>query len=118
MLLKLTELGEVVARRTLSLANGEQIVVRIGLPFAPTEYNGNYCCPYQIQGIGDEAIRYGAGVDSLQALYLALISISTDLYTSNEGRSGQITWEGEGELGLPFADAISDLVPNRRPFRT
>jgi hypothetical protein len=75
----------------------------------------NFCCPYRIEGLGDSEILRGiGGADSLQALYLAMMTISTDLYTSDEGRAGRISWEGDGNLGLPFHETIADLVPQRK----
>src|SRR6185503_9048412 len=113
MQLELTSLGLVIASRTLSSASNGRITIRIGQPYTPPDYGNNFCCPYQIDGVGDGKIRYGSGVDSLQSLFIALINISTDLYTSDEAQAGQITWEGERDLGLPFAEAIRDFVPRR-----
>src|SRR6185312_15567490 len=110
MLLKVIDLGTVVATRKLTLGEKGEIVIRIGQPFVPPNYGGNFCCPYQIEGVGDGAIRYGSGIDSLQALYIALINISTDLYSSVEAQAGMITWEGDRRLGLPFAEGSKDFV--------
>ncbi len=111
MLLSITDLGHVIARRTLSIPDKGPVHVRIGQPFVPDDYGGNYCCPYQVEGIGDGKIRYGSGIDSLQALYMALISLSTDLYTSPEQQLAGIFWEESRDLGLPVAEAVKDLVP-------
>jgi hypothetical protein len=116
MMLELNELGHVIVSRTLSFGDKATIIIRIGQPFIPPDYGSNFCCPYQLEGIGDGKIRYGSGIDGLQALYIALINISTDLYTSEEAQAGQITWEGERDLGLPFAEAIKDFVPKRHGF--
>jgi hypothetical protein len=113
---ELTELGLVIASRKLSFDRGREITIRIGQPFVPSDYGGNFCCPYQIVGLGDEKIRHGSGIDSLQSLYLALINISTDLYTSDEAQAGQIMWQGERDLGLPYLEAIKEFVPKRDGF--
>lgn len=110
-------LGPIIAERTLSLANNRLISIRIGQPFIPQNSGGNFCCPFHIDGIGDGEIWYGWGVDSLQALYMALLDISSKLYTSDEAQAGQITWEGERELGLPVHEVIKDLVPKRESPR-
>jgi hypothetical protein len=108
------EIGPVFATRTLLLDGKDEIQITIGQPVSPPDWNGNFRCTYRIQGLGDrEIIRGIGGVDSLQALYLAMMTISVDLYTSDEGRAGRITWESDRELGLPFSDVIADLVPKR-----
>lgn len=113
MFLDITDIGEVIASRSLSLGERDEITIHIGRPFAPPDYGGNFCCPYQIRGIGDEKIRYGSGVDSLQALYLAMINISTDLYPTKEARDGRIRWQGDRDLGLPVAETIRDFLQDR-----
>jgi len=115
MFLNLKELGVLIASRSLSFADRDDITILIGQPFIPPDYGGNFCCPYQIKGIGDEKIRYGSGIDSLQALYIALINISTDLYPTEEARAGKVTWQGERDLGLPMADAIRDFLRDQTP---
>jgi hypothetical protein len=115
MFLKIADLGQIIASRTLSFADGGEITIRVGQPFMPPNYGGNFCCPYQIDGIGDGKIRYGSGVDSLQALYIALINISTDLYPSEEAKAGKITWQGERDLGLPMAEAIKEFLREQGP---
>jgi hypothetical protein len=115
--MEIPELGHIIARRTLSLDGANEILITIGRPESPPDWNGNFRCTYRIEGLGDEVIIRGiGGTDSLQALYLAMMTISADLYTSDGGRAGRITWEGEGELGLPFSDVIADLVPKRSPL--
>jgi hypothetical protein len=62
-----TTLGDVIAVRRLELAQDPviRIEVKIGRPVSDGE--GCYC-PYQIVGIGNEKVRYAAGVDSVQVL--------------------------------------------------
>jgi hypothetical protein len=69
------ELGEVIAKRRLSVTGQPALEIWVVLgtpgPF-PDAPDGDHYCPYQIKGIGDEELRYAGGVDSLQALELAL----------------------------------------------
>ena len=109
MLLKIIDLGTIVATRKLTLGEKGEIAIRIGQPFVPPNYGGNFCCPYQIEGLGDGAIRYGSGVDSLQALHIALINIGAELHGSVEAQAGMISWNGDRRLGLPFAQGDKDI---------
>src|SRR5256885_1507139 len=73
--LKLDSVGDLIAARTLVLhqdngANSE-INVLLGKPRQLPDHQ-DYFCPYQIKGAGDEKVRYSCGVDSFQALHLAL----------------------------------------------
>lgn len=40
---------------------------------------GSFRCRYQIVGIGDEKIRFGTGVDRIQALQITFSMIGSDL---------------------------------------
>lgn len=59
-------------------------------------------CPYRIYGIGTEKLYYGYGVDTVQAITLTLLAISTQLYTSDAYRDGDLTWLDSRDLGLPM----------------
>lgn len=106
-----------IGRRSLRLGTDREVIVEIGRPY-PWEYgNGDFKCEYEISGLGNGKASYAIGVDGIQALYLALQSIGTDLYTSEESNRGDLRWEGgmiAGDLGFPVPDAISDLRPMGR----
>jgi hypothetical protein len=61
--------------------------------------------------LGEAKIQFAYGVDSMQALLLAMQGIATDLYTSEAAKSGQLEWLGQHNFGLPVADSIAYLVP-------
>ncbi len=110
-MLDLEDVGDVIATRDLEISDGSTVQVVIGQP--QSFPNGqDFFCPYQITGIGNEKIRHAGGVDSLQALLLALQMISAELYTSDESRAGTLTWLGRRNFGIPVAPPIEDLVPN------
>ncbi len=101
------DISDVVARRLLILG-GEpprNVVVLVGKP-KPLPNSEDCYCAYQIIGIGDEKVRYAAGIDSVQALQLTLRAVGAHLYLSAEGRSGTLKWEdgGSGDLGFPRPD--------------
>jgi hypothetical protein len=65
----------------------------------------NYYCPFQIVALGDEEIRYAAGVDAIQALQLVMSMIGAILRYRSEQVAGNVRWEAgarEGDFGFPF----------------
>ena len=116
--MKLENLGIVIATRELILDRSERVTVLVGKPqlFA----NGvDWYCPYQTLGIGSGGVRYGAGVDEIQALVLALSMVGAELYCSEEYREGRLMWDcgRDGDLGFPVSDNIRDLLPDgRQPY--
>lgn len=111
--MKLTSIGPVMARRDLTLTEKGVVSVIVGKPESFPDGNGYYC-PYQILGMGDEAVRYAGGEDTVQALILTLKKIGTVLYTSSEAKAGLLSWEAgpaPGDLGFPVPDSIRDLAP-------
>ena len=98
----------------------ETVIVRI---FAPVLRVGvgreppSHTCDYEIVGLGRPRAGKVEGVDSLQALVLALNTVAAELYCSAEYREGRLRWFGDLNLGLPVEGALRDLVPPpRRPF--
>jgi len=113
-MMKLKNVGEIVATRELCLSGSEKkVIVMIGKPQLFSD-SINYYCPYQITGLEKGKVSYAGGIDAIQAFLLALKKIGTDLYTSNEAISGTLFWEGgeKGNLGFPVPDSISDLAPD------
>src|SRR5260370_15024306 len=111
--MKLESIGEVIAIRTLSLANdpSRKVVVMMGKPQPlPDALGDDHYCPYQISGAGTERIFYGAGVDAFQALELGLKMIGVDLAVLNRKLDGQLRWDRaeQGDLGFPLPDALRE----------
>jgi hypothetical protein len=65
--------------------------------------NGDWVCPHQITGIGDESVQATYGVDSLQALLLSVYAVRIKLAESGS----TLDWLGMPELGLTVAPALS-----------
>ncbi len=102
----------IIASRMLDLAGSSGSPVQVSI-LQPEPDGNDYRCEFQIVGLGEKTINsYGMGVDSTQALVLTLQQIGTRLYTSNEGKAGQLSWLGMKNLGFPVPDNIVDLVPN------
>jgi len=109
--MKLDSVGQVLARRILDSRDGRAVEVVMGIPQRFPDGHDDYFCAFQVIGMGDERIRYGAGVDPFQAVWLTLQMIGGFLYTSAEAKGGTLTWLGQANLGFPVSESISDLVP-------
>jgi hypothetical protein len=93
---KFDNVGVVIASRKLALDGEDKVTVLIGKPEkCPDE--DDYYCPYQIVGVGSARVRLAIGVDTTQALQLALKMIGADLHASG----AKLTWLDEAELGFP-----------------
>lgn len=104
------KLGTVIARRLFDCGDNN-VILEIGAPYPMDGDGPDHWCPYRLNGLGDGKVRRAGGVDSMQALYLAMQAASADLYAANAGRDDKITWLGQRNLGLPFLKAVADLVP-------
>lgn len=52
----------------------------------------DFFCPFQVNGLRDDRVRYAGGVDALQALILALKMLSVYVETLDEVRRGEVLW--------------------------
>src|SRR5688572_6376949 len=102
------DLGEVVAERRIEgvAPDGSpfEVVIRFGAPRPdPLSSNGDWQCPHQITGLGDDSVGAAYGVDSLQALLLSVYAVRVKLAESG----GTLDWLGMPELGLTVAPVLS-----------
>ena len=89
--MKIIDVGTVVATRELNLSVDETVAVLVGKPEKSPDAEDDYCW-YQLIGLGNERVRRAGGVGAVQALELALKMIGTDLYTSKESQTGELSW--------------------------
>ena len=102
----------VIAELSLDLAEErEKVAVRL---FAPErlEEGPGWKCRFEI----GEPIKYGRyifGESSLQALVLAVKILSSELYGSDEYKTGVLGIDGEfrGYLGIPAPNVFLDKAP-------
>ncbi|MEJ7623685.1 MAG: hypothetical protein WKF34_06800 [Pyrinomonadaceae bacterium] len=101
------KIGEVIASRSLTIKNADgktsEFVVLIGKPCL-TEGSSNFYAPYQFRGIGKENVKYAAGVDTVQAIQLAMVMIGAELDAINSKTGNNIRWEcrdESGDFGFP-----------------
>lgn len=90
-------IGVVIATRDLKLGDNTVTVI-LGRPEKFPE-GVDYYCPFQIQGMGSDKIRYAGGVDAIQALMLCLKMIGAVLYTTKAVKEGKLTWEAGSDVG-------------------
>lgn len=96
-------LGEVVADRRLDWTGdteSEGVMVRIGKPVRNPDPEGDWLCPIQIAGLGDDTVRAAFGVDAVQALILALQMIHIDLQAGQRRTGRTLQWLEQSDLGL------------------
>lgn len=96
--------GEVIATRLLELAGDPvaEVLVKIGKP-ERSEHN-DFCCRVQVTGLGDERVHGIFGVDSVQALELAMRFLGSELQHLNTQYKGQLRWGDAptGWFGFPI----------------
>jgi len=101
----------IIANRSLKVRQGQNdtdVAVRI---FAPQLSQGSWSCNYEIDW--PEGTRKGAahGLDSVQALLLALKMIGAEIYTSDYHKAKNLVWEEPGQgYGFPVSQNIRDLL--------
>lgn len=110
---KLKDVGVVIVSRELMLDGQKKVQVLIGKP-RPFPNGDDWYCPHQTVGRGSGKVRYGAGVDAIQALIHALSMIGAELYCSDEYRDDRLIWDcgRNGNLGFPVTDNIRDVLPD------
>ena len=111
------ELGEVIAKRRLRVTGRPDldVWVVVGKPRPlPDGPDGDCYCPYQVTGIGDEKVRYAVGIDSIQALELAIHILPTELDRLRKGHPG-LRWEDAAEGAYGFSKAVSAFAGGDTP---
>jgi hypothetical protein len=97
---KIRDIGPVIAERHLDgVEDGKpcKVVVRLGKPF-PNPDDDSWCCPYSIRTEKSERVFFGAGVDSLQSLRMAISMAGAELTTLFSHLA--LKWADEDDLGF------------------
>ncbi|MCI2418412.1 hypothetical protein MOQ72_13320 [Saccharopolyspora sp. K220] len=109
------ELGETVAERQLDAVaeDGRRapVVVKIGKPLPDPLPGGDWYCPRQILGLGDETVEATFGVDSLQAFLLCVYTLRLKLSQRAQDASVQLDWLGLPDLGLKVDPEVQKVLP-------
>jgi hypothetical protein len=77
-----------------------QICAPLPRYFVEADDNDWYCA-FQVVGLGDDTVRAAFGVDSIQALYSALMIIGALIEATPPGKSGELDWRIMPNLGFP-----------------
>jgi hypothetical protein len=93
--------GGAFVERTFS-RSGQTIICRFSQPVSDGQ---DFRCGYSLEGAGVSISSGAWGVDSVQALLLAMQKAHLDLLSSNTGERDRISWHGSDDLGLPLPKA-------------
>jgi|tagenome__1003787_1003787.scaffolds.fasta_scaffold14969940_1 hypothetical protein len=89
-------MGTVIAERVLTMkGTSNKVIVKVGKPRKTA--NNDFITPYKVLGVGDEKLRFAAGLDAIQSLQLAFQMIGADLYAS----SRKFKWGDGKDSGFP-----------------
>jgi len=100
-----------IASRLLKLRDGGaeiEIPIRI---FAPEQSGNAWSCRYEIDWPEGTWTMAAGGVDSVQAIHLAMQMIGSEIYTSSFYKSGNLMVEAPGKgYGFPVPTSLRDLL--------
>lgn len=101
----------IIASRILHLIDGAsktRIEIRL---FAPAERDSAWWCAYEIDWPKATWKSAAGGIDSLQAIQMALQKIGAEIYTSESHRSGKLVWDRAGNgYGFPVPQNIRHML--------
>ena len=96
--------------RILQLADRPSTLIPVHVSI-PVEDGMDWSCSCSIgwpEGLWE---RHTIGIDAIQAIELALRMVGTELYASNQHRSGQLMWLERGAgYGFPVPAVIKDQL--------
>lgn len=76
------------------------VVLRAAAPVRDELAGGDWTCSYQVLGLTDSAVRPAHGVDTLQALLLAVRSLEIHVTAQAADLQVVLSWFGDADLGL------------------
>jgi hypothetical protein len=99
------EIGEVIAERQMTYVANDgsstAVSVHVGKPIPdPSAEHGDWFCPYKISGLGDSEVRAIFGVDSMQALLLAIHTIPAELAAHIRNQGGRFQSYGHDDASF------------------
>jgi len=93
--------------------SSRQLLVSIGKPTRSREAKGEFYCPIQRSGFGDdERVEAIFGVDAFQALELALRYVGWRLSAIDRESGGHLRWEFGDDGRIPKEWAQKPVGPN------
>lgn len=97
----------IVERRFM--VDGREVVCRF---FRPELDDQDYFCRYVIDWPTKKRGRRVGGVDSVQALLLAMQAAHVDLLMARKDDGADVMWLDNTSLGLPLSQGLRDLDPD------
>ena len=108
MMPKIDKVHDIIAKRELTYlsANGsrEEALIEIGKPYQFDD-QGIYVCPYRVGSTSYEHIFGSVGIDSFQALELAMKTIESELIYWLRKKGGSFEFLDEPGTGLEKENA-------------
>jgi hypothetical protein len=98
---------DVIAERELEVVGSPSRKVKVRLSRPIQVDTGDWACTHRIVGLGDDMVGVTSGVDSMQALQLALDHVRTILEQSSE----RLAWFGNEEMGSGIPRSIPVVLP-------
>ena len=100
-----------IAQRLLIISSPSgdiEVPVRL---FQPEEDDGMWICRYEIDWPSGRRAYFGAGVDGMQALILALQMIGVETYRSEYHKASALRWFEPGQgYGFPIISSFRDVL--------
>jgi hypothetical protein len=77
----------------------------------PVAQGGGWLCRYEIDWPKGRTASSVGGSDAIQSIVAALQNIGIEIYTSDDHRSGHLTWHGSRQgYGFPVTANVRDLL--------
>ncbi len=109
------ELAEILAERTIELCDAagrlRPVTVRLGVPVRLPE--GDYRCPLQVLGLGDDRVRAPWGEDSFVALEYALQMIGQILDHNADRQQLHLAAQRDSGVTAPYCSTWMFRYPAR-----
>ena len=109
--------NEILISREYRINFTKPLIVKIFKPEVDLSYSQSraktYKVEFLIEGLDHEYMSKAYGLDELQAIYKAFITIGNLLYSSKEYADGNITFNGGFDLQLPTSDAVVGYVSHQ-----
>ena len=109
---------EILVSREYIIDFKKSIQINIYKPVVDQEYSKSHGITYRADfDVGEFNHNYmtkAYGLDELQAIYLAFLTIGNMLYSSSEYADGRLTFNGCFDLQLPCSEGIKKLF-NSQP---
>jgi hypothetical protein len=100
----------IMERQLVCHINGQDVPVPVRFFKPLADAGGAWRCQYEIGWPNGVYSHQAYGVDSVQALLLAMKMLAAELYTSDMHRSGCLRWQEEGMgYGLPLSLGLRDM---------